>query len=268
MKGGRWAWGVLIAGACSGAAMAAPGCPSPLRVGFSDSATPPGLMGRGARFEEPPGWEVAAVREALSRLGCRADLQRLPTRRLRASLEQGSLDFALLYGATPERMKALRFPLDAQGGADLAWAPVFGHLALFGRAGTPQDAGWDGRHLAASRRVGAATGSVQEGLAHERGWTVEPVPSLEAGLPMLQVGRFDLLLATRESLTPEQRAGLVEWAPPVARLPYFMPAAPAFEQRHPAWTRSFWHEFCRAVRRLEPDVRATDCGVVPPAVVR
>lgn len=122
---------------------------------------------------------------------------------------------------------------------------MFGHLALYGRAG-----------------------SVQEAMARERGWQLEPVSTMGAEVSMLQAGRFDLLLTTREALTPEQRAALAEWSPPVARLPCFMPAAAAFAQRHPAWTRAFWNALCHAVRRLEPDARPADCGIAPPAVPR
>jgi len=249
-------------------AQAVPTCPQPLRIGFNDAATPPGLMGQGQRFADPPGWEVVAVRDALKRLGCKAELVRLPSRRLSASLGQGSIDFALLYGITPERLQTMRFPLDARGRPDLAWAPVFGHLSLFGRPGTPAEAGWDGRRLSPRWRVGVIAGTVQETVARERGWQLEPVAARDAEVGMLLAGRFDLLLTTREALTPEQRAGLVEWAPPVARLPYFMPASPAFAKREPAWTRSFWNELCRSVRRLEPDVRPAECGIVPPATLR
>lgn len=258
----------LLACCVSGSAAAVPTCPQPLRIGFTDSATPPGLMGQGSRFADPPGWEVVAVRDALKRLGCTAELLRQPGRRLSASLIQGGVDFALLYGVTPERLQTLRFPLDARGLPDLAWAPVFGNLSLFGRAGTKADTGWNGGRLNSRWRVGVIAGSVQEAVARDRGWQVEPVASLDTEIGMLHAQRFDLLLTTHEALTPEQRAGLVEWAPPVARLAYFMPASQAFAQRHPAWTRSFWNEFCRSVRRLEPDVRPAECGIVPPATLR
>lgn len=259
--------GLMLLGAAR-ASVAAPSCPQTLRVGFNDSATPPGLIGQGQRFADPPGWEVLAVREAARRLGCTAELVRLPSRRLSASLAQGAIDFALLYGTTPERLRALRFPLDAQGRPDLAWAPVFGSLALFARAGTPSQAGWNGSRLSSRWRVGVIAGSVQEAVARDRGWQVELVSSIDAEVTMLLADRFDLLLTTREALTLEQRASLVEWTPLVARLPYFMPASPAFAQRHPAFTRSFWNEFCHAVRRLEPDVRPAECGIVPQSALR
>jgi ABC-type amino acid transport substrate-binding protein len=243
-------------------------CPQPLRVGFNHTASPPVLFGQGTAFADPPGWEVVAVREALKRLGCAAELVRLPNRRLSASLAQGSIDIALLLGVTPERLRSLRFPLDAQGRPDLAWAPVFGHLALFGRSGEAAEPRWDGRRLPPGLRVGVLTGTVQEAVARDRGWPVESVSVSDSELAMLQARRFDLLLTVREILPPEQRAGLVEWTPGVAKLPYFAPASPQFAERHPEWTRAFWREFCQAVRRLEPDMRPADCGSVPAAVWR
>lgn len=265
-------WRGLVAvalGGCVGiAAVAAPACPEPLRIGFADHPMPPGLLGYGTAFADPPGWEVQAVRDAAQRLGCEADLQRLPIRRLMVSIEQGHLDFALFYGATPERLKALRFPLDADGQPDSAWAPMLGHLALFARPGTPTEPGWDGRSLPPHLRVGVVAGSVHEAVARERGWQVERVAGAGQGVAMLMAGRFDLLLAPRENLSVEERTRLVEWSPLVGRQPYFMPASPAMAARHPAWTRAFWNEFCRAALRLQPDVRPTACGVLPPAVIR
>lgn len=254
---------VLASLLCWAAMPAGAACPQPLRIGFSDAASPPGLLGQGPTFPEPPGWEVVAVREALKRMGCTAELLRLPNRRLSAALAQGNVDIALLFGVTPERLRSLRFPLDAQGRPDVAWAPVFGHLALFGRSGETPDPSWDGQRLPAGLRVGVLTGSVQDVIARDRGWATEPIGGLDGGPAMLQARRFDLLLSTREVLAPEQRAELVEWTPGVAKLPYFAPAAPAFVQRHPDWTRAFWRQLCQAVRRLEPDVRPAECGTVP-----
>lgn len=263
----RLAW-VVLGWGMGAAALAAPACPQPLRVGFADLPMPPGLLGHGDTFADPPGWEVLAVRDAARRLGCMAELQRMPVRRLFASLEQGHVDFALLYGATPERLQTLRFPLDANGRPDAAWAPLLGHLALFARAGMPPEPGWNGRKLSSHWRVGVLAGSAHEAVARERGWQVEPITAAGLGVSMLQAGRFDLLLAPRENLSEEERATLVEWSPLVGRPPYFMPASPAMAARDAAFTRAFWNEFCHAARRLQPDARPTECGVVPAAVIR
>lgn len=262
----RWSCGLCGVALSGGMALAAAqGCPESLRIGFTDRAGPPGLLGHGSQFADPPGWAVVAVREALRQLACKAELVRLPGRRLSVALAQGEVQFALFYGPSPERLRSYSFPLDAQGRPDAAWAPVLGHLALYGRAGTVPDPAWDGIHLPPRSRVGVLAGSVQEALAGERGWATETVLTFDSEVAMLQAQRFDLLLTAREGLSPEQRADLVEWTPVVARQPYFMPAAPAFAQRHAAWTRAFWAELCQSVRRLAPEARPVDCGIVPPA---
>lgn len=266
----RWSLLILSSAFFGQAAWAAPlGCPKAVRIGFNDTASPPMLMGQGERFEDPPGWQVVAVREALKRLDCAVDaeLVRMPARRLSVLLSQGQLDVALLYGITPERLRTMSFPRDARGQPDLAWAPVFGRLVLFGRPGRPPQPAWDGQQLPPGWRVGVMAGSVQEAFARGRGWAVEPITALDFGMQMLNAKRFDLLLTSREALSPEQRAGVVEWAT-TTRMPFFAPASVDFSQRHPGWMRSFWNEFCRAVRRLEPEVRPVDCGIVPPGVGR
>lgn len=252
----------LLLAACLLPAVAAP-CPEPLRIGFTDRAAPPGLLGEGSQFQEPPGWAVEALRETLSHLGCRAQLLRLPMRRLSGELAQSELDFALFFGVTAERLRSYRFPRDAQGRPDTAWAPFFGHLALYGRAGSAVDPGWDGLHLAPHWRVGVLSGSAQAALAAQRGWTTVNIPAFDREQAMLQAQRFDLLLTPREVLTPAQRAELVEWAPPAALLPYFAPAAPAFAERHAAWTQGFWAELCRVVRQHQTQGRPLDCGQRP-----
>lgn len=249
----------------SALAEAGTACPQPLRIGFSDSATPPGVMGQGPAFEDPPGWEVAAVREALQRLGCPGELLRQPSRRLGVALAQGELEFAMIFAATPERLRQFRFPLDARGRPDVAWAPAFGALALYGLAGSRPPPGWDG-HRPPGPRVGVVAGTVQEKLARERGWPVEPVASAGREVPMLKSGRFGLLLTWREDLSTEDAAELSEWQPLVARLPFYMPASQAVADRHPAWTRRFWNEVCRAVRRQAPQARPVDCGTAPPGI--
>lgn len=259
----RWLFPGLALVLCLQASVAsAETCPKGVRIGFQDTDSPPMLMGQGERFSDPPGWQVVAVRDVLRRLGCTAELVRLPSRRLSAALAQGQVDLALFFGVTPERLRAMRFPLDAQGRPDQAWAPMFGRLVLFARAGTPPSSAWDGRELPPNWRVGAVAGTVQEALARERGWALESISAVDFGLQMLQARRFDLLLASREALSPEQRAGLVDWGT-AARIPVFAPASAEFAQRHPAWTRTFWSEFCVAVRRVEPSARPVDCGQQP-----
>lgn len=258
-------------------ALVAPGawaldCPQPLRVGLSDAPFPPMINGQGPHLADPPGWAVQAVREAAQRLGCDVDVQRLPGRRMSLLLEQGLLEFVLFFGATPERLKTMRFPLDAAGRPDVGLAPLMGHLVFYALpGGVPARGGppWDGATLAAELRVGAVVGTVQEQVARARGWRLETPQTFEGALQMLRAHRFDLLLATRETLTPDMHsADLVEIAPVVQELPYFVPTNPQLWSTHTDFVRAFWREACQAVRRLAPEARSADCGLPPAGPAR
>jgi len=244
-------------------------CPQPLRIGFSDSPFPPMINGRGPRFADPPGWALQAMRDAAQRLGCDVDPQRMPGRRMLLQLEQGQLDFALFFGPSPERLKEVRYPLDAAGHPDASLAPMMGHLVFYVLPGSPLvrgGLGWDGTALAPGLRVGVVIGTAQEQLARARGWRLETSSTFAGALQMLRARRFDLLLSTRETLTPEMRdSDLVELPPTVQYLPYFVPASPALWAARADFVRAFWREACASVRRLVPDARPVDCGLVPSA---
>ncbi|MBI3349830.1 MAG: hypothetical protein HY020_21795 [Burkholderiales bacterium] len=258
------AWLLALATGAAGAAT----CPQPLRIAFSDAPAPPLLLGNGPGFEDPPGWSVQTVRDVLQRLGCTAELVRLPGRRLQRSLERGDVEFGVYFGPTPERLKNLQFPLDAAGRPDAAWAPLIGHVALYGLAGSPALKAWDGNTLAPGVRVGVVSGSTQETLARERRWAVEPTSGFDTSVLALRARRFELLLTPRESVVPAQLSGedaLVELAPLVERLPYFVPASRDLHARHPAFVADFWRELCHSTRRLVPEARGQDCGLRQPA---
>lgn len=156
-------------------------CPQPLRIGFSDSPFPPMINGQGPDFPEPPGWALQAMRIAANRLGCEVEAQRMPGRRMSLLVEQGELDFVLFFGPTPERLRSMRFPLDASGQPDISLAPLLGHLVFYVLPGSPLargGPGWNGKTLAPGLRVGAVVGTAQEQVARERGWRLEDVHHL------------------------------------------------------------------------------------------
>jgi len=249
-----------------GAAASAAPCPQPLRIGFNEAPFPPSVLGTGPAFQDPPGWAVQAAREVVQRLGCKAELVRLPGRRLARALEQGDLEFAMFFGPTAERQQVYRYPLNAAGRPDPAWAPVLGHLALFGLLGSPALKAWAGATLSPGVRVGVVGGSTQETLARDRHWPVEVTSGFETSVLALRARRFDLLLVARESLSPAQLTGpdaLVELTPMVERMPYFVPASRSVQEHHPDFVGGFWREFCQAARRLAPEARGQDCGTRP-----
>jgi ABC-type amino acid transport substrate-binding protein len=256
----------LLLALCLPVAAAAAPCPQPLRIAFIDTPVPPLLFGSGTGVEDPPGWAVQAVREAAQRLGCTAELLRQPGRRVLRRLELGDLELALFFGPTPERMRSMSFPLDAAGRPDAAWAPGFGHLALYALPGNPALKAWSGGTLPAGVRVGVVSGSTQEALARQRGWTVEGASGYDSSVAALRAHRFELLLMPRESLPAGQLSGedaLVELAPLVERLPYFAPASRKVQAAHAEFITEFWHELCKQTRRLAPEARGADCGVRP-----
>lgn len=259
------ALGVVLLLALAGAAGAAP-CPQPLRVAFNDIPFPPALQGSGAEFADPPGLMVLAVREVAQRLGCPLQLLRLPGRRIALELEQGRAEFGLFFGATPERLQQMRFPLDAAGRPDPAWAPVLGRMAFYALPGSPALKAWDGQALAPGWPVGVVTSSSGEALARARGWPVSATSSFANSVLALRARRFELLLTARESIPPEQLGGddaLVEVAPPVLIQPFFAAASRDVQERHTEFTTSFWRELCLSARRLWPEGRRMDCGSRP-----
>lgn len=259
---------LALAGALLAPGARALDCPQPLRIGFSDTPFPPMINGQGPRFPDPPGWALQAMRVAAQRLGCDLEPQRMPGRRMSLLVEQGDLEFVLFFGPTPERLKLMRFPLDAAGQPDASLAPLMGHLVFYVLPDSPLargGVGWDGATLAPELRVGAVVGTAQEQLVRERGWRMETSSTFAGAVQMLQARRFDLLLSTRETLTPEMRdRDLVEIAPVVHNLPYFVPASPRLWAANPEFVRAFWREACAAVRRVAPEARPVDCGMPPP----
>lgn len=271
----RWLRLAGVMGVLAGLAQAASAvtCPAQLRIGFLDVDSPPMLLGQGAAFADPPGWQVVAMKDAARRLGCVAETVRLPGLRLDRLLQQGQLEFSLFYGTTPERLNWMAVPTDAFQRPDLAWAPLFGHLSLYALADGAAARGkvWDGSRLAPGTRVGAVGQSTQEQVARERGWALETPLSIDNALQMQRAGRFDLLLTARETMRPEMLVGpgrLVELTPPVERRPYFVVASRQVQAAHPEFVAAFWREACVAVRRVAPQARPVDCGIVPPALAK
>ncbi|MEJ1939021.1 hypothetical protein WDZ92_53155, partial [Nostoc sp. NIES-2111] len=98
---GLWRRAVVLAAVCMPLLAAAQAtCPSRLRIAFPDSPAEPFMRGQGEDFARPPGLLVDWVRQALRELGCleRAELLRLPVRRLRALIEAGQIDMVAGVG--------------------------------------------------------------------------------------------------------------------------------------------------------------------------
>ncbi len=247
---------LLLAAALAVAGPALADCPPQLLISFNHEAFPPSLKGQGPGFHDPdPGWLVQATRAALGQLGCRAELLRLPHRRMDQELKAGHLGFGLLFGYTPERAVALGFPLDGQGRPDASRAIATTALRLYAWPQRVPALAWDGERLAPGLTVGVVQGTTQDGVAQRRGFTVVPIRGFDNALPMLKAQRFDLLLVNPEALPAAALQGaeaLVPVGPPVQRTLYFAASSRQLLERHPQFVQSFWRALCQASQNLQP----------------
>lgn len=237
----------------AGAAHAAT-CPARLRIAFPDAAAEPFLRGQGDVFARPPGLLVDWVRAALRRLGCldKAELLRLPSRRVRAMIETGQIDLVAGVGEGGPLAALLTLPPPA--GARQEFDLSLGHVdyALYALRGlVPAADGEPMPVLPPQARVGVTAGSRAEGLAREHGWPAEVAPSHESALQKLLAGRTPLLLVHSYYLDERLRQDaslarrIVRFGPVVERRRLHVGALPAFARREAGFVTRLWRELCR-----------------------
>lgn len=248
--------GIVCALAALGAVVAAQAqtCPQRLRVAFPDTPAEPFLRGQGDEFEAPPGLLVDWVRAALRRLGCleRAELLRLPARRVRSMIESGQLDLVAGVGeGGPLAALLVLPPAGPRREFDLSLGQV--DYALYSRRGlvARQEPGQEAPALPQQARVGVTAGSRAEALARERGWPVEPAPNHESALQKLLAGRTPLLLVHSYYLDERLRQDaalarqIERFGPVVERRRLHVGALPAFAGGAGGFVQRLWRELCR-----------------------
>lgn len=248
---GLWAAALGVqAQAASGAAA----CPERLRIAFPDGSAEPFMRGQGEDFMHPPGLLVDWMRAALREQGCleRAEMLRLPVRRLRAMIEAGQIDIVAGAGEGGPIAALLALPprTGRRGEFDHSLGVVA--YALYARRGS--GIRWDGQALsglAADARVGVTAGTRAEALARERGWPVEAAPTHESALLKMSAGRTPLLLTHSYFVDDHLRRDAVlarqieRLAPAVEQRRLFAGAAPALADGHPAFMQRLWRALCR-----------------------
>lgn len=229
-------------------------CPARLRVAFPDSSAEPFIRGQGEAFAAPPGLLVEWLRVALHEMGCleRAELVRLPARRVRVMVETGQVDLVAGVSASGPMGELLAMPPreGRNGEFDFSLGEV--ELSLYARRGTL--ARWDGRTLPAlaeGARLGVMAGGRAEMLARERGWPAELAPSQETALLKLQAGRTSLLLGQSYFLDERVQADarmarqIVKLQPSVERLRLHVGVARSLLRDEPAFARRLWLHLCQ-----------------------
>ncbi len=238
----------------AGGAVAAPPCPTPLRVGFVDAELGQLLRGQGTAFAEPPGGAVEIMRQAMADLGCEAEWVRMPVRRLLSELTHGQLALAVGLAADPERLSTLRFPVLPNGQPDTRLAIAEGRVLHYGLTAHRErlEAALRGP-AAQDLRYGSLRGSVPSAMLQRQGLRVEDATDVPRALAMLRLARFDLLVMP-DLLAPSGEAleGIAPVGPPLVVMRYFVPASPALAEQHSAWLATFWRTACKRSRGVFP----------------
>lgn len=266
---GWWLAALLLA---AGAARAG-NCPERLRIAFPDAPAEPFLSGQGDDFAKPPGLLVTWMRAALRETGCleRAELLRLPARRVHAMIEAGQLD--LVAGVGEGGPIAALLTLPPHTGPRREFDYSLGHVeyAFYSRrrsVGT-SNGGWDGQQLvlAPDARVGVTAGSRAEVIAQERGWALDAAPSHESALQKLVAGRTPVLLVhsfyVDERLRHDAALArqVVKLGPIVERRRLHVGALPAFARAESGFVMRMWRELCRQSANARSDGA---CRLPPP----
>ena len=123
---------------------------------------------------EAPGLFVEWARSTLQRLGCSAELVRVPQRRLLFDTASNTTQVSFYFAHTAERAQRLVYPLRSGGHPERNLALAETRLAFFVRADRRAGIQWDGVTLQpADLRVGIVGGGVEEALAMAAGWKLD-----------------------------------------------------------------------------------------------
>lgn len=237
-------------------------CPERLRIAFPEGSAEPFMRGQGEEFSHPPGLLVDWVRQALRGLGCleRAEMLRLPVRRLRAAIEAGQIDLVAGVGDGGPIAALLTLPPreGRRGEFDYSLGTV--EYMLYARRSS--GVAWDGQTLSGlgpELRVGVTAGARTEALAAERGWPSESAPSHESAWLKLVAGRTPVLLVhgyfaeDRLRQDPRQGRQVERLLPAVERRHLYVGLAPALARSSPAFAQRFWRAVCQASASSKSD---------------
>ncbi len=229
-------------------------CPERLRIAFPEGPAEPFMRGQGEDFLRPPGLLVDWMRQALRGQGCleKAEMLRLPVRRLRAMIEGGQIDLVAGVGEGGPIAALLALPPreGRRGEFDYSLGRV--EYVLYARRGS--GIAWDGQTISGlteQQRVGVTASTRTEMLARERGWLADPAPSHESALLKVAAGRTPVLLMhsyfvdDRLRRDPQLARQIERLAPAVERRHLFVGAAPGFARSQKSFTLQLWRALCK-----------------------
>ncbi|RTL44435.1 MAG: hypothetical protein EKK53_07435 [Burkholderiales bacterium] len=269
LRCGLWGLGLSAALATQAQPVSPMACPERLRIAFPEASAEPFMRGQGEDFSRPPGLLVDWVRQALRELGCleRAEMLRLPVRRLRAMIESGQIDMVAGVGDGGPIAALLALPPREGRRGEFDYSLGIVEYLLYARRSS--GVAWDGQTLSGlgpELRVGVTAGTRSEALAGERGWPAEPAPSHESAWLKLILGRTPVLLVhgyfAEDRLRQDPRLGrqVERLLPAVERRHLYVGIAPALLRSSRAFAQRFWRAVCQA----SADAKADGACKLPP----
>lgn len=214
-----------------------------LRLAYIDQDARPYMTGAGTAIPEQPGVAVELVQRAVSQLGARLALTRMPARRMLEEVKAGRQDGILGFRHSPERAQDLVFPTMPDGRPDASRHAARLAHSLYRRSNSGVT--WDGQ------RVGGLTAPVAVSSTQlvadallAQGIEILRIESSGQMFGMLAIGRVDAVVvidALGDRQLRQQGSGLIEKvAPPMLVEDFHVPVSPRFYAAQRDFTERLW----------------------------
>lgn len=235
-------------------------CPVPLKIGMINYAVPPLVSdAKDGTVTDAPGQMTTWLREALTRMGCPAELQilRLPVARGYDYLKRGEIDVWAPGTISEQGLEAGVLPMrGAQGDDRYGFARFrYSFYILKGNSAVQ----WDGSTLTgpAGFTLGISNATVVQEFAKAQGWTFESAPNTNLTIDKLLARRFPVVLVPDQTVLsrPEADLARLERLEPAALHVWFHATfSKQFAAKYSQWLRPFWSALCQASRKEQPDL--------------
>ncbi len=213
-----------------------------LRLAYVDQDARPYMTGTGTAIPEQPGVAVELVQRAVSQLGTRLVLTRMPARRMLEEVKAGRQDGILGFRHSPERAQDLVFPMRDGKPDATRHAARLAH-SLYRR----RDSGvtWDGRQVGGlTAPVAVSSTQLVADALLAQGIEIIRIESSGQMFAMLSIGRVDAVVvidALGDRQLRQQSSGLIEKvAPPMLVEDFHVPVSPRFYAAHRDFTERLW----------------------------
>lgn len=213
-----------------------------LRLAYIDQDARPYMTGAGTTIPEQPGVAVELVQRAVSQLGARLALTRMPARRMLEEVKAGRQDGILGFRHSPERAQDLVFPMRDGRPDATRHAARLAH-SLYRRRDSSVT--WDGRQVGGlTAPVAVSSTQLVADALLAQGIEIIRIESSGQMFAMLSIGRVDAVViidALGDRQLRQQASGLIEKVtPPMLVEDFHVPVSPRFYAAHRDFAERLW----------------------------